>query len=129
MIEIRYYECELCGKRFENEEECQAHERLEKMGTFVDGFTLYDDLYQPISFKDLVAKEKFFEDVFYVTIQNEKAGNALNDYIENELGYSFYREAGTPMHYPCVIGFWQGDCWQNLTEIHSYIETVLDHVS
>lgn len=129
MIEQHYYECEYCGKVFDEEGECRAHEIKERMGTLVDGFTLYDDLYQPISFNDLASGENSFNDVEYVVIQNKEAGNTLNDYIENELGYSFYSEAETPVNYPCVLGFWRGDCWQNLTEMYSEIETILNHVS
>ena len=98
------------------------------MGTFVDEIALYDELYQPIAFKDLISHKARFDDIYYVSISNKEAGEALNDFIENELGYSFYQEARTPASYPCVLGYWQGECWQNLTEMRDRIEAVLNHV-
>ena len=129
MTEIHYYECDYCGEMFDDEGDCRAHEIKEKMGALADGFTLYDGLYQPISFTDLASGENNFDDVEYVVIQNKEAGDALNNYIENELGYSFYVETGTPVSYPCVLGFWRGECWQNLTEMYSEIGTILNYVS
>lgn len=129
MIEIRYYECELCGKRFEDEGECQAHERLEKMGQYLNRFTLYDSLYNPIDFKELTEDYNRYNDVYYVVIRDEEAGDALNEFIEDEMGYQFYNEAGWPDSYPCVLGFWQGDCWQNLTAMRNDIDEVLSHIN
>lgn len=129
MTEIHHYVCDYCGKIFDDEGDCHAHEIEERMGNLVDGFALYDELYQPIAFKDFLSHEARLDDIDYVTIQNKEAGEALNDFIENELGYSFYNEAGTPVSYPCVLGFWRGDCWQNLTEMYSEIGTIFSHVN
>jgi len=129
MIEIRYYECEHCGKRFEDEGECHAHELQEKMGNLIDGFTLYNSTYNIINPTDLVANQRAFDEVFFAVIHNKEAGNALNDFIENELGYSFYSEAGEPHSFPCVLGFWQDECWQNLSEMRKDIDEVFNHIS
>ena len=129
MIEIGYYECELCGRRFEDESECQAHERLEKMEQYLDGFTLYDTLYNPINFKEVTEDCDRFNNVDYVVIRDEEAGDALNEFIEEEIGYQFYNEAGRPVSYPCVLGFWQGECWQNLTAMRNDIDEILNHVN
>lgn len=128
MTEIHHYVCDYCGKTFDDEDDCYAHEFEEAMGALAKGFALYDKLYQPIAFKDLISHKAGFDDVCYVTIQNEEAGEALNDFIENELGYLFYGESGTPTSYPCVLGYWQGSCWMNLTETNDRIEAVLNHV-
>ena len=129
MIEHRYYECEHCGKRFEDESECQAHERLEEMGQYLNGFAMYDSCYVPISFEDIAMDYNKFEKVYYVTIRDEEAGDALNEFIEEELGYQFFNEAGWPTSYPCVIGFWRDECWQNLTEMQNNINEILNHVN
>ena len=128
MTEIHHYVCDYCGKIFDDEDDCHAHEIEERMGNLVDEIALYDELYQPIAFKDLISHKVRFDDIYYVSIQNKEAGEALNDFIENELGYSFYQETGMPTSYPCVLGFWQGDCWQNLTEMRDRIEAVFNHV-
>ena len=128
MTEIHHYVCDYCGKIFDDEDDCHAHEIEERMGNLVDEIALYDELYQPIAFKDLISHKVRFDDIYYVIIQNKEAGEALNDFIENELGYSFYQETGMPTSYPCVLGFWQGDCWQNLTEMRDRIEAVFNHV-
>lgn len=129
MIEHRYYVCEHCGKRFEDEEECQAHERLEEMGQYLNRFTLYDSLYNPIDFKEIAENYDRYDDVFYVAIQDGVAGDALNEFIEEEIGYQFYKEAGRPISYPCVIGFWQDECWQNLTAMRNGLDEILTHVN
>ena len=128
MTEIHHYVCDYCGKIFDDKDDCHAHEIEERMGNLVDEIALYDELYQPIAFKDLISHKVRFDDIYYVSIQNKEAGEALNDFIENELGYSFYGETGMPTSYPCVLGYWQGDCWQNLTEMRDRIEAVFNHV-
>lgn len=125
MKEIHYYECGYCGKRFDDEDECRAHEIEEKMGSLVDGFALYDERYQPITFKNLVSREADFNDVFYVAIRNKEAGEALNNFVEKELGYSFYEDTGMPPSYPCGLGFLQNTGWTNLTEIRKSIDEIL----
>lgn len=130
MIEIRYYECEHCGKRFEDEGECQAHERLEIMGQNLNDFAMYDSHYNRIDFKEIVKNYNKFDSVYYVAVNNEEAGDALNEFIEEEVGYQFYNEAGRPTSFPCVLGFWQGEeCWQNLTDLQNDLNEIFDHVN
>lgn len=129
MIEIRYYDCEYCGKRFDNEEECRAHELQEKMGGFASDIKLYDNGYDEVSLTEIMTDKRAFDQIFYVTIYSKEAGEALNDYIENELGYSFYNEAGRPTSFPCVLGFWRDECWQNLTEMQNDLDEVFNHVN
>lgn len=128
MIKVRYYECEHCGKRFEDEGECRAHELEEEMGQHLNGFTLYDSLYNQVDFKEIAENFDKFNEVLYVAIQDEEAGDALNEFIEEEMGYQFYNEAGRPKTFPCVLGFWQGDCWQNLTAMRNDIDDILNHI-
>lgn len=129
MIEHRYYECEHCGKRFEDEGECQVHERLETMGQYLNDFTMYDSCYNLISFEEVAENFNEFSSVFYVVIRSKEAGDALNEFIEEEIGYQFYSEAGWPTSYPCVLGFWRDECWQNLTELRNDIDKILNHVN
>lgn len=129
MIEHRYYECEHCGKRFEDEVECHTHELQEKMGSFINDFTLYNNTYDPIDPLNLMTDKRAFDEVFFAVIRNEEAGEALNDFIENELGYSFYSEAGRPHSFPCLLGFWQDNCWQNLSEMREDINEIFNHIS
>lgn len=129
MIEICYYDCEYCGKRFDNEEECRAHELQEKMNGFASDIKLYDNGYDEVSLTEIITDKKTFDQIFYVTIYSKEAGEALNNYIENELGYPFYNEAGHPHNFPCTIGFWEDNNWLNLTEEQKQLEEVFNHIS
>lgn len=129
MIEHHYYECEHCGKTFNDEYVCRAHELEEKMGQCLNGFTLYDHLYNPIDFKDVAEDYDKFNKVFYVVIRDKEAGDTLNEFIEEEIGYQFYSEVGQIISYPCVLGFWRDECWQNLTEMRNDIDEVFNHVN
>lgn len=42
MTTITKYVCDLCGKTFENEDECQQHELLEKFGCYASNVVFFD---------------------------------------------------------------------------------------
>lgn len=71
MTTITKYVCDLCGKVFDNEIECQGHEILEKIGNHLNSVVLFDGNKQVLSFDTVIAS--FYDEVRGIYIEDESA--------------------------------------------------------
>lgn len=71
MTTITKYVCDLCGKVFDDEIECQGHEILEKIGNHLNSVVLFDGNKQTLSLDTVVAS--FYDEIWGIYIEDESA--------------------------------------------------------
>lgn len=115
MKEIHYYECEYCGKHFEDEDECRIHELLEKTDT--SKFRAYHYLNGELIPWPWGASE--YERMNALWVADEKSWDFLDNYIQHELGYSSPMEGlPTPTKWPVAVFNSDSDTWVNVEEAY-----------
>lgn len=71
MTTITKYVCDLCGQVFDDENECQEHEILEKIGNHFNGVILFNENKQVLSFDTVIASS--YDEVWGIYIEDESA--------------------------------------------------------
>lgn len=86
MREISYYECEICGERFENSWECKAHELGHEADEFPhDELHMWGNKGNRITVKNIMENADLIEEIWAVETSNSKAKEYLRD-IFDEVG-------------------------------------------
>lgn len=119
MKEVHYYQCEYCGKTFEDEDECCRHELTEMVDS--SKFQAYEDE-KPVAWPWGGYE---FEHINAICIENAIAWDFLNDYIQYNLGYCSPME-GMPLpdSWPVALFNSDGDLWINIEEEFYKIKTL-----
>lgn len=71
MTTITKYVCDLYGKVFDNETECQGHEILEKIGNHLNSVVFFDGNKQALSLDTVVTS--FYDEIWGIYIEDESA--------------------------------------------------------
>lgn len=111
MKEIHYYQCEHCGKKFEDEEECYNHELMETTDSSL--FQAYEgDTPIPWPWGG-----HEYTSINAIRIANKEIWDYLDEYIQAQLGYSSPMECvPTPTEWPVAVFNTDGDIWINVEE-------------
>lgn len=80
MTTITKYVCDLCGETFEDENECEKHEFLEKFGHYSNDVVFFDENKKVISIDDVLANEK---EIWGIYVEDETAIPAIEDVFDN----------------------------------------------
>lgn len=93
MTTVTKYICDLCGKTFENEEECQQHEILEKFKYHSTNVVFFDENKNVITAEQVVSQ---LYDPWAIFIENEEAIPLVEE-IHNYCGFisPWSREGGS----------------------------------
>lgn len=111
MKEVHYYQCECCGKTFEDEDECYRHELVEMADS--SKFQAYEGD-KPITWP---WGSYEFEHIDAIRIEDVTAWDFLSDYIQYNLGYYSPMEGLLlPDTWPVVLYNSDGNLWVNVEE-------------
>lgn len=111
MKEVHYYQCEYCGKTFEDEDECCRHELVEMADS--SKFQAYEGD-KPIAWPWGGYE---FEHIDAIRIEDATAWDFLSDYIQYNLGYCSPTEGLLlPDTWPVVLYNPDGDLWVDVEE-------------
>lgn len=116
MTEIHYYQCEYCGKKFEDEGECHLHEVQE--GVDASKFRAYHNITGMVVPWPWTGSD--YESINALWITDKVTWDFLDDYIQHELGYCSPMECvPTPEEWPvAVFNTDLGDTWINVKEAY-----------
>lgn len=114
MKEVHYFQCEHCGKKFDDEGECRRHELVEAVDSTKFQAYMGDE-------RELVAwpwDGYDFEHINAIRIENKEAWNFLDNYIRDELGYCSPMEyLDLPKKWPAALfNIDYNDGWINIEE-------------
>ena len=70
MTTIIKYVCDICGQVFDNEDECENHELLEKIGKYSNDIVFFKENKKVISFDDVISSPY---EVYGIYVKNENA--------------------------------------------------------
>lgn len=114
MKEVNYYECEVCGERFDDSWECKWHE----LAHMIDEFD-HNDLMvwncdgERISVEELAHNYRLQDDIYAVETTNETARAFIRQMFDEVGEHSPYDECYYP-HEPGLIYWDEDNCiWVN----------------
>lgn len=124
MLEFNYFECEVCGKRFEDSWECQFHE----LGHMAQAFPHEDLLMwkedgELITVEELLENYGLLDSIYAVETVNEIAREYLRKMFDNYSSECPYENRYFPNEDGLI--YWDGDygvwvCYENkLAEVHA----------
>lgn len=124
MKEVHYFQCEHCGKKFDDEDECRRHELTE--GADSSKFQAYDVNRKPVAWPWGGYE---FEGITAIRVENEEAWAFLDTYIRYELGYCSPMEVvDLPKKWPVVLfNSNYDDTWINIEEEFNTIKTLKEN--
>lgn len=122
MTEVHYWKCGVCGKQFNDPDECKRHELSENAPA--RDFITYDKDNKPVEWP---WSGFDYESVVAFKINNEEAWNFLDDYIRHDLGYCSPMEVvSTPKEWPVVVYCSDySDGWVNIKEEYEFYKNLV----
>ena len=123
MIEIHVYKCEICGKEFEFDDECLAHELKHKIAGLKDSVVMMDCNHNILSLDDL---RKAIDRAYFIYIANQEAADKLEK-LFNEYNYIFPAEdAQEAVLYPALFTYENdGAYWKTLQDVENEYNELL----
>lgn len=79
MTTIEKYICDLCGQEFDDEEECEKHEILEKIGKYSNDVVFFGPEKEVLSFDEILSD---FCEVWGIYVENENAIPSIDEFCE-----------------------------------------------
>nr|DAI81427.1 MAG TPA: Monocytic leukemia zinc finger protein finger, acetyl transferase, DNA [Caudoviricetes sp.] len=76
MTTITKYVCDLCGETFEDENECEKHEMLEKFGYHSNNVVFFDENKKVISIDDILINGK---EIWGIYVEDENAIPSIDE--------------------------------------------------
>ena len=103
MKTVAYYECEVCGERFDDEYECLQHERFHDLeDLFTSGAKFYDKDGRLLAIDNLENIEDFAEQVYGIDCPSVTVANIIQK-IFCDTGYTTPFEEIETSTAPCRI--------------------------
>lgn len=102
MIEKRIYQCEVCGKEFNDEDDCRKHEMEHNAAKLKGAVVMMDPLGKVLPLDDI---HTAIERTFAIYVGRKEAADILWEMFEDE-GYSIPIEnIETPIQYPAFFTY------------------------
>ena len=113
------YICDYCGAEFDNEADCEIHEKVERYNQIKNNVTFFDCDFEPLvpDNGDIICTE----DIYGILIKNAEGREAVKEYYEND-GYSdpLYDWPQSDIQYPLAIVFNDNGYWDSVEEKFDY---------
>ena len=124
MIEKHIYQCEVCGKEFNDDEDCRKHEMEHITAKLKGAVVMMDSLGEVLPLDDI---HTAIERAYAIYVGCKEAANMLWELFENE-GYNApIRDIITPVLYPAFFIYDQDDCrWQYLNDLEEEYNHLLE---
>ena len=124
MTEIHTYRCDICGKTFDDKDDCRKHEMKHKTAGLETSVVMMDDSRKALSLDNW---EKAIDKAYFVFIANQEAANQLEELFD-EYGYSFPAEdAQETVSYPALFAYQDdnGVYWKSLQDVENEYNELL----
>ena len=123
MIEKRIYQCEVCGKEFNDEEDCREHELKCKTAGLEESVVMMDSMGNIIPLNDW---RKALDRAYFIYIANQETSDKLQN-LFYEYNYSFPTEdAQEAVLYPVLFAYEDnGMHWKSLQDVENEYNELL----
>ena len=124
MTERTLYICDYCGKTFDHEEACEAHEKAELYDQIKKNVTFFDCDFEPIN---PIGGTLCIDDIQGILIKNEKGRESVKEYYD-EASYCdpLWDWPKSDIQYPLAIVLNDNGYWDNVAEKFSYWKQIRD---
>ena len=123
MTEIHTYRCDVCGKTFDDEDDCRKHELKCKTAGLEKSVVMMDSLGNIIPLNDW---RKALDRAYFIYIANQETADKLQN-LFYEYNYSFPTEdAQEAVLYPALFAYEDnGMYWKSLQDIENEYNELL----
>lgn len=123
MTEIHTYRCDVCGKTFNDEEDCREHELKCKTTGLEKSVVMMDSLENIIPLNDW---RKALDRAYFIYIANQETADKLQN-LFYEYNYSFPTEdAQEAVLYPALFAYEDnGMYWKSLQDVENEYNELL----
>ena len=124
MTEIHTYRCDVCGKDFDDYNDCRKHEMEHKTAGLKTSVVMMDDSRKVLSLDNW---KKAIDKAYFIFIANQEATNQLEE-LFHERGYNFPAEdAQETVSYPALFAYQDdnGVYWKSLQDVENEYNELL----
>ena len=112
MIEIHTYRCDVCGKDFNNKDDCRKHEMEHITTRLKNAVVMMDSCGEILSLDDMSTA---IERSYAIYVGCKEAADILWELFEGEGYCSPGADIETPIQYPMVLTYNQEKyCWEDM---------------
>ena len=124
MIEKRIYQCEVCGKEFNDEDDCREHEMEHITAKLKGGVVMMDSLGEVLPLEDI---HTAIERAYAIYVGCKEAADILWEMFDDE-GYSAPIESiETPIQYPAFFIYdLDNYCWRDMRDLEEEYNRLLE---
>ena len=124
MIEKHIYQCEVCGKEFNDEDDCREHEMKHNVAKLKDAVVMMDSREKVLPLDDI---HTAIERTHAIYVGCKEAADILWEAFDDE-GYSTPIEnIETPIQYPAFFTYDQDKyCWQYMRDLEEEYNRLLE---
>lgn len=118
MTEIHTYRCDICGKTFDDKDDCRKHEMEHKTTGLEKSVVMMNDRRKVLSLDNW---EIAIDRAYFIYIANQEAANQLEE-LFNEYGYGFPAEdAQETISYPALFVYQDNNRghWESLQDVEN----------
>ena len=123
MTEIHTYRCDICGKTFDDEDDCREHEMEHNAAKLKGAVVMIDSLGKILPLDDI---HTALERAYAIYVGCKEAANILWEMFDDE-GYNPpIRDIVTPVLYPAFFVYDQDDCrWLYMRDLEEEYNRLL----
>ena len=123
MKTVSYYECEICGERFEYKDDCKAHEfRHSLENLFASGAKFYDLNGNPITIDSFKNEIDFTDSVYGIVCPSVEVASDIKEIWDNIGSANPFDEIEISAA-PCRVMYDEDNCnWFNVDEVLARIK-------
>lgn len=124
MTEIYTYRCDICGKTFDDEDDCLKHEMEHNVAKLKGAVVMMDDCGEVLPLDNIRTAT---EGAYAIYVGCKEAADILWEMFDDE-GYSAPVEnIETPIQYPAFLTYDQDKyCWQYMRDLEEEYNRLLD---
>lgn len=124
MIEKHIYQCEVCGKEFNDEDDCLKHEMEHITAKLKGAVAMMDFLGKVLPLDDIHAA---VERAYAVYIGCKEAADILWELFDSNGYCTPITYIGTPIQYPALFTYDQDkDCWLYMRDLEEEYNRLLE---
>lgn len=124
MTEIYTYRCDICGKTFDDEDDCRKHEMEHNAAKLKGAVMMMDYQGKVLPLNDI---HTAIEKTYAIYVGCKEAAKILWELFEDE-GYNApIKDIVTPVLYPAFFIYVQDDCrWLYLNDLEEWYNSLLE---
>lgn len=121
MTEIHTYRCDVCGKDFDDEDDCRKHEMEHKTTKLKNAVVIMDDDGEILSLDDM---HTAIEKSYAIYVECKEAADILWELFDEDGYYSPITDIDTPIQYPAFFTY--NSHWRYMNNLEKEYNRLLE---